>query len=184
MQIRTLLAGTTLALATLATPVAGQQSTPPAQPQLPDSIQSMLQEFQDLRAHVSQVQDSALQSNPELVEARDDVQEFIESRMIEINPDIEEDMARMEALRDEVAEAQAAQDRARLQSLMQEGQELRNELAAAQTAAMQRDDVQARVETFEERMMTAMVEIDAEIEAAFDRMETLAGRLQAFQQGG
>lgn len=183
MRYATTWGGLGLALAILAAPLHAQQA-PPATPQLPDSIQSLVQEFQTLRTHLGQVQDSALKATPALQEAQTEIQELIEEKMVEERPSLEADMERLEALRDEAAAAQQAQDQARLQELMQEGTQLRNQLEAAQSAAMEREEVQERMESFEAEMRVAMSDIDADIDEALARMEEVASRLQAFQNGG
>lgn len=183
MRYATTWGGLALALATLAAPLQAQQA-PPATPEIPDSIQTLVQEFQALRTHLGQVQDSALEATPALQEAQAEIQELIEEKMIQERPSLEADMERLEALRSEATNAQQAQNQARLQEIMQEGTQLRNELAEAQSAAMQQQEVQERVESFEEKMRVAMSDIDADIEEALARMEEVASRLQAFQNGG
>lgn len=179
-------AGLALALAfTTIAPLGAQQSqTPPTPGMVPDSIQELVTEFQTIRERLAEVQDSALEVNPQLIEDQQAVQAFVEEKMAEQMPTLEQDVQRMETLQQEAMQAQATQDTARLAEIVEEGTRIQQSIEEAQATTMQREDVQTRIEAFEEKMVQAMTAIDPGIDGALARMQEIADRLQAFQQGG
>lgn len=179
MKISRTLPGALAALL-LAAPLAAQQGMPQQAP--PDSIQEIFREFQTLQARIAQTQDSAMSVNPDLVAQQQEIQAFVEEVMVEVNPEVEGQIERLDTLQQQFEQAQAAQDTARLQELAAEGNEIQQTVMEAQAQAMEREDVQARLESFQEDMLDAMAQIDDGIEEAMDRAEDLASRLQAYQE--
>jgi len=157
---------------------APQGQAPPA---LPDSIQQMLQEFRSLQNELASLQDEAIQQSDELQAQRDDIQETIESAMAESNPEIEDDIARMEELQQEMTEAREAQDQQQMMALSQEAGQLRTRLQSAQSSVMQRPAVQEEIESFQQNLLDEMLAINPDAEEMVDELESLSEQLQAFQ---
>ena len=158
---------------------APQGQAPPA---LPDSIQQMLQEFRSLQTELASLQDEAIQQSDELQAQREDIQETIESAMAESNPEIEDDIARMEELQQEMAEAREAQDQQQMMALSQEAGQLRSRLQSAQSSVMQRPAVQEEIESFQQNLLDEMLAINPDAEEMVDELESLSQQLQEFQR--
>lgn len=167
-----------------AAPAPPAQAAPQGQapPALPDSIQQMLQEFRSLQNELASLQDEAIQQSDELQAQRDDIQETIESAMAESNPEIEDDIARMEELQQEMTEAREAQDQQQMMALSQEAGQLRGRLQSAQSAVMQRPAVQEEIQTFQDNLLDEMIALNPEAEDLVDELETLSQQLQEFQR--
>lgn len=169
------------ALVLPAAPLAAQQE---GGAQLPDSVRELVQEFQGLRQRLDSVQRLTMEQNPRLQERQQDVESFVNEIMVDQHPGIEAKMDRLPELQQSLVEARQAGDTAQLRSVVQEGQQLQAELQQARMETLQDDSVQERVSTLREDLMTAMVEVDPGIGDVMDRLEVLARRLQAIQQGG
>lgn len=153
-----------------------------AMPALPDSIQQMLQDFRNLQNRLASLQDQAIQQSEELQAQRDGIQESIESAMADANPQIEEDIARMEELQQEMTEAREAENQERMMSLSMEAGQLRSQLQSAQSDVMQRPAIQEEIESFQENLLDEMVSIEPEAEDLVSELESLSQQLQEFQQ--
>lgn len=183
-MLRSLSAGalTALALLTLALPLQGQEEATEAPPTpLPqDSVQDAMARFQALDQRVNQVQDQALQANPELQQEQTAIQQDIETAMFEAHPDLQVALQeRLPAMQEEAASAQAAQDTTRLQALNNEYQGIMSRVEAAQTEVVEEAAMRARLTSFQTRVMEAMVLLDPEIEGVFAQLRALASRLDA-----
>ena len=161
---------------------------PPAQtqPELPDSIQELVDEFQETRQELGQIQDQAVQENPGLQTEQEALRQTIRTTMRRMHPELEEQVTRMETLQGEIEAAQQAQDQQQMMSLVMEAQQIQQALRSAQTEAMETDSVARAIERYEENLMDAMLEIDPQADEKMDRLQELADRLQAYQesQGG
>lgn len=153
-----------------------------AMPQLPDSIQQMLQEFRGLQNELASLQDQAIQESDELQTQRDDIQETIESAMAEANPGIEDDIARMEELQQEMTEAREAQDQQQMMALSQEAGQLRSQLQSAQSGVMERPAVQEEIQSFQDNLLDEMIALNPEAEDLVEELDSLSQQLQEFQR--
>ena len=183
MQLTRLSVAVALVLSLAAGPLPAQEGLPTT-PQVPDSVQALFQEYQTLAEEVKTVQDSALEANPELVEAQESVEEFVQSRMYEANPGLEQDAMRIDTLQQAAQQAQEEGDTIALQRIAQVGSRIQQQLQSAQAVVLQEEAVQERIQTVRERMVSAMTEIDPEIDETIVRMEELAQRLRQLQPGG
>ncbi len=132
-------------------PAPGQQAPGPAA--VPDSIQQMIQEFRGLQNRLASLQDSAIQQSETLQTQRDEVQEAIQTAMTETNPELEDDIARMEELQQEMSAAQEAQNQERMMQLSMEAGQIRSELQSAQADVMERPAIQEEISTFQENLL-------------------------------
>jgi gas vesicle protein len=171
--------GAGAALLLVSAPLAAQQPMPPQQQQIPDSVQQMMAEFQEIQERMEALQDQAIAANESLQEQQASIQEQIESAIRAIEPDMDELMERMRAMEAEAQAAQEAQDMERLQEIMNEAQMVNGRLEQAQNQAFQQDEIQEAIQGFQEDLMAEMTEIDPEAEQMLERMEDLAQRLNA-----
>lgn len=182
-MVRYTIGGASLALAFAlgAMPLAAQNGDVPAPVPLPqDSVQVALSQFQELDQRVNAVQEQAMEAQPELQEEQAEIQQAIEAAMFEAHPDLQVALQeRLPAMQEQANEAQAAQDTATLQSLNQEYQGIMARVEQAQAEVVEDAAMRTRLDAYQDRVMAAMVAIDPEIEAVFEELRTLAGRLDA-----
>lgn len=148
------------------------------QPEVTPEQQAMLQEFQQLQQRVAMVEQQAMQQNPELQEELANAQGAVIAAMIELRPETRDHLERLETLEGEIRSAQQAQDGERMQSLMLEAVSLTEQLNDAQAEAMEREDVAARLDAFQDHLLSRMVAIEPETEAMIARMQEIAQQLQ------
>ncbi len=150
---------------------------------VPDPNEALFTEHQQLQQRIGQLQVQAIQENGELEARRTAIDEMLMAAMIEINPETEAHIARLEALSEEAIVAQQAQNMEVLQPLMAEAMGLRSELEDAQAQAIERENVQAEIQSFETDLMAKAVEIDPEATELLARMQELAELLSAAGPG-
>lgn len=156
----------------IAGPAVAQDPNPTQD--MPDPNQALFTEYQELQQRLGQLQVQAIQENGELETRRTAIDEMLMTAMIEINPETEAHIARLEVLGEEAIVAQRAQNAEALQPLMAEAMGLRSELEDAQAQAIEREDVQAEIQSFETDLMVKAVEIDPEATELRARIEELA----------
>lgn len=161
-------------------PAPGQQA--PGQTALPDSVQQMIQEFRGLQNRLASLQDSALQQSDQLQSQQAEIQESIQTAITETNPELEEDIARMEELQQEMQEAREAQNRERMMQLSMEAGQIRSQLQSAQADVMERPAIQEEIESFQNQLLDEMIAIEPETEELIAQLEALNERFQDFQQ--
>jgi DNA repair exonuclease SbcCD ATPase subunit len=145
-----------------------------------DSIQEALAQFQTLDARVNEIQEQAMEAHPELQDEQSELQAAIEAAMFAAYPELQTALQeRLPAMQEEAAAAQAAQDTAQLQALNDEYQGIMMRVEQAQADVVDEEGMRARLTTFQDRVMAAMVQVDPDIEEVFERLRTLAGRLDA-----
>lgn len=169
-------------LALLVSAPLGAQNTPP--PTIPDSVQELAMEFQQLQAQLQQAQTEAIQGDTALQTEQQELEETVKDAIIEMDSTLESKIDSLPELQQEAMAAQQAGDTAQFQNLMTTGQRIQGQIQQAQQAVLEQEEVAEQVEAFQERLMAAMEEIDPEIESVVDRLEVLSTRLQAFQSGG
>ena len=156
----------------IASPAVAQDPNPTQD--VPDSNEALFTEYQQLQGRLGQLQVQAIQENGELETRRTEIDEMLMAAMIEINPETEAHIARLEVLSEEAIVAQQAQNVEALQPLMAEAMGLRSELENAQAQAIELEHVQAEIQSFETDLMAKTVEIDPEATELLTRMEELA----------
>ena len=165
----------------IADPAVAQDPNPTQD--VPDPNEALFTEYQQLQQRIGQLQVQAIQENGELETRRTAIDEMLMAAMIEINPETEAHIARLEALSEEAIVAQQAQNMEALQPLMAEAMGLRAELEDAQAQAIERENVQAEIQSFETDLMAKAVEIDPEATELLARMQELAELLSVAGPG-
>lgn len=158
------------------TPPPPAGGTPPAQAPSP---QALMAEYQQVQSRLGRLQAQVIQADAELEARRSGIDELVTAAMNEIDPETDAHIARLEVLSQEAMEAQRAQDSAVMETLMTEVASLRSALGAAQAAAIQRDDVQREIQSFEADLMLKVAEVDPEAPQLLARLEELEEILSA-----
>lgn len=182
MSSRTAL-GAVCALATVFAPMAAsaQQPTQPTQPT--PEMQEWIAEIQKLNNELGPLHDEAME-DPALQQEREAVRAAVREAMIAADPANGERIDRLEELEAEAEAAQAAGDTVKIAALTSEAQQLGPQVQAAQVEAMEKPEVDARVQAFEDKLFAKMVEIDPSAQAKLDQLNELNERLrQAMGRG-
>lgn len=177
--------GAVLALFILcAAPASAQDVQQQLQQQVPDSVQELMAEFQEKQVRLQGIQQQALEGSEELQEREAELEEWIESEMRAIEPDMDSLSGRLEAMEAEAQTAQASQDQERLQEIMAEAQGTVSRLQTAQMQVLERDDVQEELEQYQNALLDEMKSLDPEVDQLVERLEELAMVLQSMQGPG
>ena len=156
----------------------------PQQPQMPDSVRELMTEFQRTQQVLDSIQTRAVESNPELATQQQELQQTVQDAMIEMHPDLEPKMERMEEIQGQIQQAQQNQNRQKVQELVTEVRGIRQELQSAQAEAMEQEHVSQAIDEFRDDLMAAMTEVDPQVEQKLSRLDELAERLRAIQMQG
>lgn len=169
----------TAALA-LGSPALAAQDLPLEPALIPaDSIEAALSRFQSLQDRMTSVQEQALLASPELQAEQIAVQEAVEAAMLETHPELEPALrTRVPELQRETQAARQAEDGQLLDVLAQEYQAIMSRVEAAEAMVLEREDIRARLDVFQEAVMAAMREVDQGIEGVFQEIQTLGARLE------
>lgn len=178
---------TAMAALLVAAPLNAQEPppvTPPPQqqmqqPQLPDSVQDMMDEYQELNEEVGMLQEQAIAGSEELQERRDALDELIMGKITGIEPEFEALIERLNELEQEAQAAQQQQDMETLQALMNEGQAIQERLQGAQNEALESEEVEEHMNEFQDHLIAEMTEYDEDVPEKIERLEDLAERLNA-----
>lgn len=162
----------------------GPPPTMPQQPQMPDSVRELMTEFQEIQRTLDSIQTQAVEANPELRAQQAQLQETVQEKMIEMHPDLEPKMDRMETLQGEIQQAQQSQNQQKVQQLISEARGIQQEIQTAQADALEEEEVSEAVDSFRDNLVDAMSEVDPEVEEKLDRMDELAQRIRNIQMGG
>lgn len=178
---------TAVAALIVAAPLDAQMTPPPQQqmqqPQLPDSVQAMMDEYQELNQEIGQLQEQAIEGSEELQSRRDALNELIMSTISEVEPEFDALVERFGELQQEAEAAQQRQDNETLQALMMEAQTVQERLQTAETRALETEQVEEGMDDFQTRLIAEMAEYDAEVPQKVERLENLAERLNAALEG-
>jgi hypothetical protein len=166
----------------LAIPAVAQEMAPP-QPELPDSVQRLIEEFQETEARFGALQNQVIQGSTELQSRQQEIGLMVNEAMREIDPQAEARIQRLQALEQEASVAQQEDDMAAFQALLMEAQELQVALQSAQERALERDEVQAAIGAFQTDVLAAMTEVNPEAEGMLERLQDLAERISAQMPG-
>jgi len=164
------LSGRALAQGTSVPPV----QDPQAQAAGSDSLQALLTEAQQLQQKLVRLQQQALSENEDLQELENALQDSVQSAMVEADSTILQTMARMERLPQAYQAAQQAQDQEQLTMIQAEAQQLQAHYLRLQDQVMQREDINAQLESFREELLEVMVTLDPEARKMYERMEELS----------
>lgn len=176
-------AGVVLLVPSTSPASAQEDPVPTVIPQ--DSVTLVLTRFQTLQQQVQALQQEVMNASPTLQEQQAAVTDMVESAVAEIDPTLQSEMeARLPSIQQEAQTAQAAGDTTRLQALEAEFVALRSRAEDAQQAAVDRPEIAAEIESFEESLRSEMEARNPGIAGALAELEALAGRLDATLGGG
>lgn len=165
-----------------AAPLAAQEQQPVPQQQAPSPEQQQLMaEARQIQTRLAQVQTEVL-ADPELKERQEEIGSRIETAMIEADPGLEDSMARVQELQQQMAQAQQAGNTAQLQQMVAEARQIESRYQQAQAQALEDPDLAQSVEAFNERVRERMLEVEPETEQLIERLQTLQQQLQASMQ--
>ena len=166
----------TLALLAVLFPVVGLQAQDIQTEQSPEE-QELIAQIQQIQAHLDQIHTQVFQAVPELVSERDEIEEMVYDAMRDIHPEVDDDIERLQGMGRDAETAQLDGDMERLTEIISEAERIRDGVEAVQQAALEREDVQQRVDAFEDRVIQEMVRIDPDAENLMEEFETLVQRL-------
>ena len=145
----------------------------------PEQIQVELMAVQQRLVEIEQ----AALEDPELDTARTELEGQVEAALQEADPEFDDKVERMEELGEEIQQAQQSGDAEAMQGLVSEGQTLEQDLMATHTRVTEGEPLASQIESFRERVMAKMVEVDPEAKELMERAETLMAQLQVHQGG-
>ena len=159
-------------------PVPGQPAAEPGamgpgQEMDPETM-ALMMEAQELQQRLQPLEQEAMQ-DPELAAMLEDVQERVETAMRDEDPELFEEMVRLE---EAFVAAQEAGDEERAQEVGMEAQGVYAQLQSLQQAVMDRPEIREPIEAFEEAHRERMLEIDPEAEELLDRMREIMAELE------
>lgn len=165
----------------LSAPLAAQATPSPA---MPDSVQALLAEFQQLQSHLQQTQMEAIQADAALEAEQQALQETVEEAIVEMDPALEAKIDSLPGLQQAAMAAQQSGDTTEIRNLMATGQRIQASIQQAQQQVVQQEEVAQEIEVFQEQLLTAMEEVDPEIRTVVERLDELTERLGAIQRSG
>ncbi len=138
-------------------------------------------EIQELQQRLMQIQQQAVENNPELQAQADELEDLVKRTMEDAGFDPDGAIARLEQIQEEFQDESISDDER--QVMLEEAQEIQMDLQQGQQAAMQSDEVIDAQETFENNLMDAMRAEDPETDDLLARFEELRAEMeQQFQQ--
>jgi chromosome segregation ATPase len=158
--------------------VLTSQDPAPAQSGLPQEVQELVMEMQQIEAELAPVQEQALQ-DAELQEEQQRVSTAVQTTMLQLDPSLPERTERFGQLQEEARAAQESGDVQRIAELSAEAQEIQQHLGNVQAEAMQNPEVAPQLESFQSRLMARMIEIQPETEQWIQRLEELQQQVES-----
>jgi hypothetical protein len=146
--------------------------------QLPPDVQEVFAELKQVQSQIEPIQQEAL-ADPELQAEQAALGEQIQTAMADVNPDMPQQMQRLQELAAEAESAQSEQDQARIGEILTEARDIEVALQDAQAQALQRPDLAPRVQAFQQKVQAKMVEVDPAANDLIQRMGELESRLMA-----
>ncbi len=161
-------------------PAPQAEPAPAMSPALQDTLRTLLVEAQQIQQRLAELQQQAITANQELSAERDSIETEIEASVVATDSQAAGRLARLKELETQFDSARAAQDTAKLQSVVMEAQALNQQVQQARLAAMQQDSIAARIGAFREKLLDGMRKIEPRTDSLIARVEAIAAR---FQQG-
>lgn len=171
-----------MALALLPLGLQAQEPQPGALPALPQEAQEVLQQMQVVQQDLSRIQQEAL-SDPELQAEQAALGEQLQLAMAQANPQVPQQIERLEQLMGEAQQAQQNQDAEKMQQIVAEAQGLEASLQEAQAAALQRPEIAPQIQSFQDKLEAKMVEVDSSTPQLIQRLQELEMELMPYVTG-
>lgn len=137
-------------------------------------MMALMVEAQEIQQRLMPVQQEAMQDEA-LAAQLDDIQLRVETAMRDENPELLEEMERLEA---DFAAAQESGDQERVQAIVTEAQAFEADLQALQESVLARPDIREPIDDFEAAQRARMIEIDPEAGELMDRLDEIMVALQ------
>lgn len=150
------------------------------QQSIKQQYQRILQRAEELQAQLQDIQQKALQNNPELKKQKQDFEKFVKKTMDNNLKAQKVDTKRMEEIRKELSEEDLGQEKK--QKLQKEFRQhiLGYQKARAQT--MQNQEVKKKRQNLINRTKTAMIKENPETEQLLEELHSLSQELQRMRQ--
>ncbi|MEJ2186222.1 MAG: hypothetical protein P8Z36_09830 [Gemmatimonadota bacterium] len=161
-----------------ALPTPQAQQAPAMSPALQDTLRTLLVEAQQIQQRLANLQQQAIEANDALSAERDSIEQQIEATVVATDSQAAGRIARLKELEVQFDSARAAQDTAKLQSVVAEAQTLNQQVQQARMAAMQQDSIANRIDAFREKLLAGMRKIEPRTDSLIARVEAIAARLQ------
>lgn len=159
-------------------PAAALAQTPaPADPS-EEQVEAWFNEFQQVHQQLEGIQAEALQ-DPALNAAQEELGEEIQLAMATADPNLDQRVARVQAIEAEAAAAQQEGDVERLQELMGEAQDIQNHFMQVQAATLEQPAIATKLAAFQEQLEARMIDINPEAQALMTRFRELEQRIEA-----
>lgn len=157
---------------------APAQQAPAMSPALQDTLQTLLVEAQQIQQRLADLQQQAIEADQSLSAERDSIEKQIEATVVATDSQAAGRITRLKELEARFDSARAAQDTAKLQSIVMEAQALNQQVQQARMAAMQQDTIATRIEAFRQKLLAGMRKIEPQTDSLIARVEAIAARLQ------
>jgi len=162
-------------------PDSAQAPGQPMQMQVPDSIRDKIAEFQKIQGRLNDLQQKAIQQSEKLQAEEDSLQQTVQDAMLAEDPNLEQNLDRMDSLRTQMDSARSSRDQEEMMRISSQAQKLRGELQDVQSQAMQKPAVQSQMQTFQDHLLAQMKSVDSETQDLIDRLQALTQEFQAYQ---
>lgn len=180
------LAASALLFASLGNTALAQQAQPPAgmsgAPQQAGKTQQLRGEIQNLRKQVGEVQQEVLEDNTQLQEQSQAVASLMQEKMVEVDPDAEQKVARLQSIMQQVKSGEVAEEKQK--ELLTEFQQLRQAMQQAQQQVFNDPDVVKQQGKLQDAMTVAMVDHDPSVEAKLKQLKDLTEQYRSMSPGG
>lgn len=137
------------------------------------------QQIRAIQNKLTQIEQAALEANPELKEKRKELESMVQENMEEEGHNPEKDVERLKEIQKKAQSGDM--DEEERKALSKEFQEKRQSLAGAQQKAMQDEEIQKAQEELNEQTLEAMKEEDPETEELISKMRQLSAQMQQGQ---
>jgi hypothetical protein len=174
-----------VALTLLGAPsVAFSQNADPAQPsEAAQEIQALFNEMQTVGRQIGPMQD-AVMADPEITAAQQAITAELELKMAEVDPMMNQQMARMRTLESEIATAQGAGNGDLFTQLMGERQAIQQRLMTVQESALADPTLAAKVTAFQQQVEAKIIETNPEAQALISRYHEIEELINQAMTGG
>lgn len=146
------------------------------QDQLPPEAQQLVVELQQIQTQLQPVQQQVMQ-DPAIQQAQQAIGQRMQSAMLEADPTLPQQMARLQELQGEAQAAQSAQDQERMGAIVAEAQQLEMRLQGVQQQVMQQPEIQAELTDFQSTLEAKMLAVDPEVAPLLDRYKEINQQL-------
>lgn len=146
-----------------------------------EEMQKLYQEYQEVNQQLELIQAQAFQ-DPEVSELAEGFSDYIEEKMVEMNPEAEKLMSDRDAMIQEIQVAQMEDDQEKAQELQQNYQQINGQIQGIQQQVFQNPDVIERQQEIENIVINKMIEIEPETEILLERIQEISTEFEKLMQ--